>query len=77
MHSPRSSLSEDDIFILFTSVLGAYGFEIALRGILLDVKTGSWMCFVAPFVLWNREVLICTVAVEAEQDDVFSSCTAK
>ncbi len=61
---------EDDIFILFTSVLGAYGFEIALRGILLDVKTGSWMCFAAPFVLWNREVLLCTVAVEAEQDDV-------
>jgi len=27
---------KDDIFILFTSVLGAYGFEIALRGILLD-----------------------------------------
>eukprot|EP00913_Durusdinium_trenchii_P011012 g10336.t1 len=27
---------QDDIFILLTSVLGAYGFEIALRGVLLD-----------------------------------------
>ncbi|CAK9068994.1 unnamed protein product [Durusdinium trenchii] len=27
---------KDDIFILLTSVLGAYGFEIALRGVLLD-----------------------------------------
>ena len=45
--------SEDDIFILFTSVLGAYGFEIALRGILLDGKTGSWMWIAAPFVSWE------------------------
>lgn len=27
---------KDDVFILLTAVLGAYGFEIALRGILLD-----------------------------------------
>lgn len=62
--------SEDDIFILFTSVLGAYGFEIALRGILLDAKkTGSWMWLAAPFV-GHGIGRFCFVAVGAGHDNL-------
>ena len=44
---------KDDIFILLTSVLGAYGFEIALRGILLDYfscKMSSLACLICMVV---------------------------